>query len=102
MTARDAGAELGVVTARTPDAAFPPIDAVIPACDSEGQLGRKAGGVVGLNCEYLARLLLVQKAAGAIGCRLMPSGEELSPLVATCEDRTDHTTWTAVLMPLRI
>jgi len=76
---------------------FPPVEHCIP-----GKVGGELpDSGVGFNAAYLERIHLIQKAAQSSGVKLWLSAE-LEPSMAQAESIEDGTTWTAVVMPLRI
>jgi hypothetical protein len=82
----------------------PPVEQVVP--DRKDESGTSAGRI-GANMDYLARLVLVQKAAGVGGMVMQGGKGELDPIrfdVSNCRtgDLGDQTQWVAVIMPMRL
>jgi len=98
LEARNDRAEpLGSLRAVVPKAEFPPVEQVFPAVPVEHPVS-----AIGFDASLLARVELVQRAAGATTCKLMLGYDDLSPAVVETNDRYDATTWTAVIMPCRL
>lgn len=85
---------LASAAARATDMAFPPLaDSLFPPTD-----GAPAAPVIGVDMALLARVELVQKAAGAAGVRVRLSDDPLAPIRLDAGDDAG-TVWTALVMP---
>ncbi len=75
---------------------YPPVEQVIPHTPT----GYQPEGV-GFNALLLERIALIQKAAEADGCRFMV-GAAFDPAKVVIDSPATGSTWTAVIMPMRI
>lgn len=74
---------------------FPPVLQVMP------DYGVEATGAIGVNPEYLGRMVAVAKAVGVAGVRLTSARGELEPLAFKVGRRDGDLSATVVIMPMR-